>query len=160
MYWLIATGLCLLIEVIAIICTLSYKTTYDESGSDLAKAAVILLIIGLVGQTAGCCGLSLITEKVRECVGICNDQQGNNLCLVCLLLLTIPVFGPLQLMASILMIANNTENDTANVKVFSAFIIIMDIIATVLSVVYGVGFCCQDYNKKEKYRIVECPQEY
>ena len=51
MYWLIATGLCLLIEVIAIICTLSYKITYDESDSDLAKASVILLIIGLVCRT-------------------------------------------------------------------------------------------------------------
>ena len=68
---------------------------------------------------------------------------------LCLLLLTIPVFGPLQLMASILMIANNTENDTANVKVFGAFIIIMDIIATVLSAVYGVEFCYQDNNKRK-----------
>ena len=155
-YWFVAVGLCLLsIEVIAIICTFSYKTTYyDESDSDLAKVSVILLIIGLVGQIR-CCGLSLIAEEIQKCGGHCNDQQGNNLCLVCLLLLTIPAFGPLQLIASILMMVNNTENDTANVKVFGAFIIIMDIIATVLSIVYGVGtFCCgQDNSRKENTEL-------
>ena len=39
-YWFVAVGfVCLLIEVIAIICTFSYKTTYDESDSDLAKVS-------------------------------------------------------------------------------------------------------------------------
>ena len=54
-----------------------------------------------------------------------------------------------RLVAAVLMMVNNTENDAANVKVFGAFIIIMDFIAAALSTVYGVAvlpwaFCCQD----------------
>ena len=154
-HWFIAAvGLCFYIETVAIICTLSYERTYDESDSHLAIVSGILLIIGFVGQTIGCCGVSMIAVKVQECGESCKDQQGNDLCLVCLLLLIISVFGPLQLIASLLMMFNNTENDAANVKVFGAYIIIMDLIATILSVVYGVGilvwaFCCQDNSRKE-----------
>ena len=152
-YWFIAVGLCFLVELIAIICTFSYKNKYDESDSDLAQVSGILLIVGLVGQTAGFCGVNVIAEKAIECGENCKDEHGNNVCLVYLLVVTIPVFGLLQFIAALLMMVNNTENDAANVKVFGAFIIIMDIIAAALSVVYGAvvlpwTFCCQD-NRKE-----------
>lgn len=148
-YWFIAVGLCFLIEVTAIICTFSYKSKYDESDSDLAKVSGILLIVGLVGQTVGFCGVAVIAGPAIECGEHCKDPQGNNPCLAYLLIGMIPFFGLFQFVAALLMMVNNTENDAANVKVFGAFIIVMDIIAAALSIVYGAGvlpwtFCCQD----------------
>lgn len=126
----------------------SYKNKYDESDSDLAKVSGILLIVGLIGQTVGYCAVAAIAGKVIECCKNSKDPQ-ENVCLAYLLIGIVPVFGLLQFVAALLMMVNNTENDTANVKVFGAFIIIMDITAAALSVVYGCGalswaFCYQD----------------
>lgn len=139
-YWLIASLLGLLTEIVAIICSFSYASKYDESDSDLARVSAILLLVGLIGQTAGLCVVGYLASAFEGCN--CQDPQdpqGLNLCLKYLLIITLPFIGPFQLIAAILMMVNNTENDAANVKVFGAFIIIMDIVATVLSVVYGCG---------------------
>ena len=92
-YWCIAICLCLLIEVIAIICTFSYKHKYDESDSDLAQVSGILLIVGLVGQTVGFCGIAAIAEKAIECGEKLKEPHGNNPCFAYLLIVIIPVFG-------------------------------------------------------------------
>ena len=142
-------------EIIAIICSFSFASKYDESDSGLSKLSAILLLVGLLGRTVGLVIVQWVASYIKDCA--CpdpNDPQGHNLCIKYLIILSLPFVGPLQLLAAIFMMVSNTENDAANVKVFGAFIIIMDFITVVLSVVYGIAvlihiFCPIDKKEEE-----------
>ena len=151
----IASIFSIITEIISIICSFSYANKYDESDSGLSKASAILLLVGLLGRTVGFVVVQLLASKVEDwnCKDP-NDPQGHNLCIKYLMILSLPFVGPLQLLATIFMMVSNTENDATNVKVFGAFIIIMDFITVILAIVYGITvligiFCPCDKEEQE-----------
>lgn len=108
----IAAVVSIFTEIISIIRSFSYASKYDETDSGLSMASAIVLLVGLLGRTAGFVVVQGLASKLEDCT--CkdpNDPQGHNLCIKYLIILSLPFVDPLQLLATIFMMVSNTEND-------------------------------------------------
>ena len=143
---------------ISMACTWAYMKDYDEEDEGLAAAAAILTSIAFTGATFGICakccscfpGVSE-TAKAIEVLGDvrkATEGEDSELC-TCIYITTVVLFGlifalsvgPLQLISAALMTKSVVVNTAVNVKVFGAFIVALDVMATFTGFCFGCFLC-------------------
>ena len=155
----ISLGIYVVLDIISIICTISFREQYDETDSSMPSAALSAVITGFVGHLVLCasgyvccsviCG-TCCESMTKVPVTQSEDESGCERCceLGCIgcayctiklgTILSSVWIGLFHLSATISMAIVTAENPASNVQAFGGFITAINGIATLLSIPY----CC------------------
>ena len=128
--------ICIILEIISVICAFVFANEYDESDLGFIGAAAGLMIAGIIGQLV-CGGCAVCLEKTSVKLESCSKGCGAFLAFGVISLAGIWL-GVLQLIATILMAIVTANNSAPNVQAFGGFITALNGIITMLSITY----CC------------------
>jgi len=63
---IILSLVCIIVEIVSMICTLAFSRTYDETESNLPVVSFILMGTSLFGQIFGCCIAAKLSKGTSE----------------------------------------------------------------------------------------------
>lgn len=153
----ISMGIYVVLDIISIACTISFREQYDETDSSMPSAALSAVITGFVGHLVvcasgyACCGAICgtccksmtnvpVTQSEDECCCETCCEQSLTGCACCTVklgtILSSVWIGLFHLWATISMAIVTAENPAPNVQAFGGFITAINGIATLLSIPY------------------------